>query len=403
MAAARIVLLGSTGSIGRNVLRVVDEFPERFRIAGLAAGRDAEALGEQILRYRPECAALADEGGAGPLAARAGVPVLGGAGGLLELLERTGGEILVNAVVGAAGLRPTLEGIGRFRRICLANKESLVAAGGIVMRRAREAGTEILPIDSEHAALHQCLAGRGTAGVRRLVLTASGGPFRTLRMEELERVRVEDALAHPTWVMGRKITIDSATLMNKGLEVIEAMHLFGLPPSRIDVVVHPQSVVHSLVEFDDRSYLAQLGETDMRQSIRYALSYPERLPVKEEYDLAGCVPLTFEHPDPERFPCLGLAYAAAERGGTAPTVLNAANEVAVAAFLSRAIGFREIPALIEETLGRLAVKSDPSEEDVFEADGSARREARSLLEKRTGRGRGARPGDTSGNARRTSC
>jgi 1-deoxy-D-xylulose-5-phosphate reductoisomerase len=267
------------------------------------------------------------------------------------------------------------------------------------MRRAREAGTEILPIDSEHAALHQCLAGRGTAGVRQIVLTASGGPFRGLGPDELERVQVEDALAHPTWVMGKKITIDSATLMNKGLEVIEAMHLFGLPPDRIDVVVHPQSVVHSLVEFEDGSYLAELGETDMRRSIRYALSFPERLPVRSAFDLTAQKPLTFERPDRERFPCLGLAYEAARRGGTAPTVLNAANEIAVEAFLSRAIGFREIPIVIRETAKRIPARQDPGEEDVFEADAAARRAARSLLEKHERGGRA----EPDGEARSSTC
>ncbi|MBM3320696.1 MAG: 1-deoxy-D-xylulose-5-phosphate reductoisomerase [Candidatus Eisenbacteria bacterium] len=399
MKPARIVLLGSTGSIGKNVLRVVDEFPDRFLIVALAAGSDVESLAEQIARYRPERAALAREEDALRAASRTGAPVFAGEAGLLELVERTRGEILVNAIVGAAGLRPTLAAIGRFRRIALANKESLVAAGEIVMRRAREAGTEILPIDSEHAALHQCLAGRGTGGVRRIVLTASGGPFRGLGADELDRVRVEDALAHPTWVMGKKITIDSATLMNKGLEVIEAMHLFGIPPDRIDVVVHPQSVIHSLVEFEDGSYLAELGETDMRRSIRYALSFPERLPVRSAYDLTAQKPLTFERPDRERFPCLRLAYEAARRGGTAPTVLNAANEIAVETFLSRAIGFREIPAVIEETMKRVPAREAPDEEDVFQADAAARGAARAFLEPRVSPGRA----EPDGQARSSTC
>lgn len=378
MGAARIVLLGSTGSIGRSVLRVAAEHPERFQVVALAAGADAGALAGQAREARPEAVSLADEGAAGRFAADTGLRTYGGPAGAIELATAVRGDILVNAMVGAAGLRPTLAAIGHYRRICLANKESLVAGGEIVMRRASEAGTEILPIDSEHVALHRCLDGR-REGVRRLVLTASGGPFRSLPAEGLRRATPEDALAHPTWVMGKKITIDSATLMNKGLEVIEAMHLFAVPAERIEVVVHPQSVIHSLVEFVDRSYLAEIGETDMRHAIRYALCWPERLAVAEPFDLAKLPPLTFEEPDPERFPCLRLAYEAAARGGTAPAVLNAANEVAVRAFLDRRIGFADIPVLVEETGRRVPWEARPLEVAVFAADEAARREAGGLL------------------------
>jgi 1-deoxy-D-xylulose-5-phosphate reductoisomerase len=391
MARARIVLLGATGSIGRSVLRVVEEHADRFAVVGMGAGRGGEGFEEILGRYAPALAAVADEEGARRAGRRTGVEVLGGEEGILELVRRARGEILVNAIVGAAGLRPTLEGMGRFARICLANKESIVAGGELVMADARRTGTEILPIDSEHVALHQCLAGRDPGGVRRLVLTASGGPFRRLSTEELERVTVDEALAHPTWVMGRKITVDSATLMNKGLEVIEAMHLFGVPPERIHVVVHPQSVVHSLVEFEDGSYVAQLGETDMRHPIRYALGYPERLPARDDFDLTRLPPLTFEEADLVRFPCLRLAYEAAGRGGTAPAALSAANEIAVGAFLGGELPFTGIAAVIEKSLQKASSRPHPSEAEVFEADRAARAEARVEIMIRSGKARGGRP------------
>ncbi|MBN1826771.1 MAG: 1-deoxy-D-xylulose-5-phosphate reductoisomerase [Candidatus Eisenbacteria bacterium] len=382
MERRRVILLGSTGSIGRNTIRVVGEMPDRFRIVALAARGNGGALEEQIAACRPEIVALADREAAGRLAARigpGGPRVIGGEGAPAEILAAVDAEILVNAVVGAAGLRPTLEALGRVERICLANKESLVAGGAVVMEKARRTGTEILPIDSEHGALHQCLEGRRPGEVRRLVLTASGGPFRDLTAEALDKVTVEDALAHPTWKMGRKITIDSATLMNKGLEVIEAMHLFGYGPDRIEVVIHPQSVIHSLVEFVDGSYVAQLGETDMRHPIRYALSYPWRPPVENRFDLSAVGALTFERPDTDRFPCLAIAYGAARRGGTAPAVMNAANETAVESFLAGEIRFQEIPRVIARAMERVGVEDDPCEEDLFTADRAARVAAGELL------------------------
>lgn len=375
MGAASIVLLGSTGSIGENVLRVAKEFPDRFRVTALVAGSNDGRMLEQIREFEPETVALFDSEAAERLrdALGSGNPrVFSGVDGILSICRKMECDFLVNAVVGAAGLAPTLEAIGNARRICLANKESLVAGGRVVMEKARKSGTEILPIDSEHSAIHQCLAGRDPASVRRLVLTASGGPFRRHTREMLENVTVEEALDHPTWKMGAKISIDSATLMNKGLEVIEAMHLFGVDPGRIDVVVHPQSVIHSLVEFIDGSCIAQLGETDMRHPIRYALSYPDRLAAGEVFRLEEAGPFTFEKPDTERFPCLALAYRTAGRGGTAGAVLNAANEVAVEAFLAGMLSFMDIPRVVEDTIETVPIVESPTERDIFQADRKAR-------------------------------
>ena len=381
MSRKRVVLLGSTGSIGRNALRVLSELSGRFRVVALAAATDDRTLSEQISRWSPERVALYDSEAAERLRGRVGgggPEIVSGEEGILSLCGE-GADYLFNAAVGAAGLRPTLEAIGRVERICLANKESLVAGGALVMGRAEAAGTEIVPVDSEHVALHQCLEGRERGHVRRLLLTASGGPFRGASEEDLHGVTVEAALSHPTWSMGKKITVDSATLMNKGLEVIEAMHLFQVPPGKIDVIVHPQSVVHSMVEFVDGSLLAQLGETEMRHPIRYALTYPDRAPWKGEYDLAAAGPLTFEKPDTERFPALALAYRAAREGGTAPAVLSAANEVAVEAFLSGGLSFAEIPSVVDQVLRGTKIDRAPGEEEIYSADREARRKARELL------------------------
>ncbi len=384
MVKKRIILLGSTGSIGRNVLRVVDEFPDRYEVAGLAAGRDADRLGEQIARYGPEAAALADRNAAVALSSRIDPPLHPGDEGIVELCRAVRCDIVVNAVVGAAGLAPTLASLGRVERICLANKESLVVGGELVMERAERDGTAVLPVDSEHVAIHQCLGAGGVDEVRRLILTASGGPFRDRTADDLESVTVADALHHPTWKMGPKITVDSATMMNKGLEVIEAMHLFRLPADRIDVVVHPQSVVHSMVEFVDRSILAQIGETNMRHPIRYALAWPERLAWSEGFDITRAGDLTFEEPDPIRFPCLSLAREAAAAGGTAPAVLNGANEAAVEAFLAGKIGFPEIPVLIRAVMDRVETTDHPTEEEIFAADSESRRHAGELIALRAG-------------------
>jgi 1-deoxy-D-xylulose-5-phosphate reductoisomerase len=384
MARQKILILGSTGSIGVSTLDVVAALGERFEVAGLSAGRNAERLREQVRALRPRHVALLDAALARSLARDrdfAGVEIHVGAEGLLEMIRALDVDICVNGLLGAAGLVPTLEALGHCRRLALANKETLVTAGALVMDAAAARGVEIIPIDSEHSALHQCLAGRRSSGVARILLTASGGPFRSLDAAALARVTVEEALRHPTWRMGEKITIDSATLFNKGLEVIEAHWLFGLPGASLEVVIHPESIVHSLVEFVDRSVIAQLSVPDMRMPIQYALTYPERAPAEwPRLDLARVGALHFEPPDPTRFPCLRLAYEALADGGTMPAVLNAANEVAVAGFLGEAIPFGRIPALIETTMLRHETNRSPDLDAILEADRWARETVESLLD-----------------------
>ena len=353
----RIAILGSTGSIGRSALSVIEAQTGRLEVVGLAAGRNADLLAEQAGRHRPRVVAASTPAALDQAQAalrRAGVDVeqaCAGQDGLRAVATHPDADVVLCATAGTAGLDATLAAIDAGKTIALANKEVLVMAGGLMMRAARRRGVAILPVDSEHNAIHQCLHGRHPDEVRRLILTASGGPFRDRPAAELEAVTPREALDHPTWRMGRKITVDSATLMNKGLEVIEARWLFDAPPDRIDVVVHPQSIVHSLVELRDGSVIAQLGVTDMRLPIQYAFSYPERwdapLPA---LDLAGCGRLDFDRPDLQRFPCLALAYRAL-RGPTAlPVILNAANERAVEAFLDQRLGFTAIPAAIERAL-----------------------------------------------------
>ncbi len=382
MEPLSILLLGSTGSIGESTLQIVREHPGRFRVEELVAGSNREALENQVREFAPRRIALADQEAARRFKKQSGPggpELLVGEEGIVELCETSRADRMVNAAVGASGLRPTLAALGRIPRICLANKETLVAAGEIVMKSARESGTEIIPVDSEHSAIHQCLQGIPREHVRRLVLTASGGPFRTWTAEEIAGATLRDALNHPTWNMGPKITVDSATLMNKGLEVIEAMHLFDVSADEIDVVVHPQSVIHSFVETTDGSYLAQLGEPDMRHPIRYALTFPDRLSVEGNFQPTGMVDLTFEEPDHDRFPCLGLAFRAAGTGGVAPAVLNAANEVAVEAFLKEKIPFSRIAGIIEATLAKVPDCQVPTIDDIFRADKQAREEARLLV------------------------
>ncbi len=351
----RIAILGSTGSIGRSALDVVDAHPGRLEVVGLAAGENTERFAEQVARYRPSTVAMATAAAVDRLRAAglpAGVTVAGaGRDGLVAVATRPDVDIVLCASSGTDGLEAVLAAIEHGKTLALANKEVLVMAGGLVSEAARAKGVEILPVDSEHNAIHQCLHGRRPEELKRLVLTASGGPFRGRPWSELARVTAAEALRHPTWRMGRKITIDSATLMNKGLEVIEARWLFGVGADRIDVVVHPQSVVHSLVELVDGSMIAQLGVTDMRLPIQYAFSYPERwespLP---SLDLAAAGRLEFAPPDGRAFPCLGLAYRALEAERSLPVVLNAANEVAVARFLAGQLGFTDIPHVIEATM-----------------------------------------------------
>ncbi len=376
-------ILGSTGSIGANVLRVVDAFPGRFAVVGLAAGGNVELLAEQIARYRPQVVSLADPAlveRLSRLVDLSGVRAVSGTSGMVEVATHPAAQMVVASAVGAVGLVPTYRALEAGKDVALANKETLVMAGELMLARARETGARLLPIDSEHCALHECLDGRSPEHVRRLLLTASGGPFRNRPRESFAAITREEALAHPTWRMGPKITIDSATLMNKGLEVIEARWLFGVPAERIDVVIHPQSVIHSMVELVDGTVLAQLGVTDMRMPIQYALTYPERWPAAiPGMDFARGLHFDFEPPDRGKFPCLSLAYRALEQGGTAPAALNAANEEAVAAFLDGRAGFDGIPATITQVLDAAPARSAATLEDVLEADRWARERARQIL------------------------
>ena len=390
----RLAVLGATGSIGEQTLAVAEAFPERFRVTALAAGRQVEKLAAQVRRVRPELVAVADGEVAGALRSALGADapkIEWGDAGLAAVAVHDA-DLVVSALVGAVGLRPTLAAIHAGRDVALANKEVLVMAGALVLRAVRARGIRLLPVDSEHSAIFQALAGQRREDLRRIVLTASGGPFRTWPAERIAAATIEQALAHPNWNMGPKITIDSATLMNKGLEVIEARWLFDLPPERVDVVVHPQSVIHSLVEMNDGSWLAQLGVPDMRGPIAVALAWPERLPLLDaggpladlaRLDLAAAARLDFEAPDPVRFPCLGLAYDALRADEAAPSVLNAANEEAVAAFLAGRIAFPEIAATNAAVLDAHGARAGAAPlrdlGDVFAADAWARARARERL------------------------
>jgi 1-deoxy-D-xylulose-5-phosphate reductoisomerase len=351
----RIAILGSTGSIGQSALAVVDAYADRLRVVGLAAGENAECLAGQIARYQPRAVAMASAEAIDRLMQHGPLPsgafVGAGRNGLVQVATHAEVDLVLCASSGTDGLEAVLAAIDHGKTIALANKEILVMAGGIVTEAARRAGVAILPVDSEHSAIHQCLHGRSSSELKRLVLTASGGPFRGRTAAELSDVTAADALRHPTWRMGRKITIDSATLMNKGLEVIEAHWLFGVRADQIDVVIHPQSIVHSMVELVDASIIAQLGLTDMRLPIQYAFSYPARWPAPSmSLDLARLGSLDFEAADTSVFPCLGLAYRALESARSLPVVLNAANEVAVARFLEGRLGFTSIAGVIERTM-----------------------------------------------------
>ncbi|MBI2837520.1 MAG: 1-deoxy-D-xylulose-5-phosphate reductoisomerase [Acidobacteria bacterium] len=373
----KISILGSTGSIGRSTLKVVASHPHRFAVTALAARRNVDLLCRQVEEFRPQFVAVGDEAAARAVERRfPGIGIGIGEEGLCAAAAGTDAGIVLVAVVGAAGLLPTLKAIDAGKDIALANKETLVVAGRLVIDRARARGCKLLPVDSEHSALFQCIHGRSPDEVKNIVLTASGGPFRESPGDALAAVTPEQALRHPTWQMGPKITIDSATLMNKGLEVIEAHFLFEMPPDRIKVVIHPQSIVHSMVEMVDGSLIAQLGMPDMRSPIQYALSYPERFDCETpRMDFSSRIALTFDPPSPSRFPCLRLAYEAIEQGGTAPAVLNAANEIAVAAFLEDRIGFLQIPATIEAAME--AVQSGPiaALDELLAVDAEARRAA----------------------------
>ena len=374
-----ISILGSTGSIGRQSLDVIAACG--MRAAALTANRSVRELEEQARRFRPELAVLMEEDAAADLKVRladTGVRVAAGMEGLLEAASLPGADTVLTAVVGMVGLRPTLAAIREGKRIALANKETLVCAGELVMSAAEASGAEILPVDSEHSALFQSLEGcRDRGGVKRLILTCSGGPFYGRTASELKGMTREDALQHPNWSMGAKITVDSATLMNKGLEFIEAMHLYHMPPEKISIVIHRESIIHSLVEYCDNAMIAQLGSADMRLPIQYALTWPRRVPgPAKELDLWNCGPLTFAHPDLDTFLCLKLALDAAKTGGTAGAILNGANEAAVAQFLAGKIRFLEIADKVQRAMETVPVIQDPSLTDVLEADAAAREAAR---------------------------
>jgi 1-deoxy-D-xylulose-5-phosphate reductoisomerase len=378
----RLLILGSTGSIGTQALDVVERAAGEFELVGLSAGIAHEALVEQAARHGVRRIALSDPDAAARAAESwTGGEVLAGPEGLVRLVAESEADLVLNAIVGSAGLGPTIVALTEGIDVALANKESLVVGGELVTALAEATGAQLIPVDSEHSALHQLIAGERAGTVERLVVTASGGPFRGRSRAELEDVTVEQALKHPTWAMGGKITIDSATLMNKGLEVIEAHHLFDTPYDRIDVVVHPQSIVHAVVSLCDGASLAHLGYPDMRVPIAYALHHPDRVDVPvPTHDLAAVGALTFEPPDLDAFPCLRLAREAAVAGGTGPCVLNAANEVAVHAFLGGRLPFMGIPAVIEQTLERVPPAGVHSFDSLYQADGDARAIASELVQ-----------------------
>lgn len=381
----QLAILGSTGSIGQSTLNIAEYYPDRFAIASIAAGRNIDTAFEQCQRWRPRVVSMANEPLADALQRRlreAGVTdveVVYGAAGTVKVAALPEVDFVVSAIVGVAGLEATYAAIAAGKTVGLANKECLVAAGEILIAEARKRGVTLLPIDSEHNAIHQCMRGGEKQEIRSIWLTASGGPFRETPLNEFAAITIEQALKHPTWVMGKRITIDSATMLNKGLEIIEACRLFDLPPSAVKVTIHPQSTIHSLVEFIDGSFLAQLSVTDMRLPILYALTYPERVPSNLTFDLKQLARLDFSPPDFQRFPCLRLAYEAAERGGESCVALNAADEIAVEAFLAEQIAFSEIPRTIEAVLERTPDRHPDTIAGVLEADERARESAREAI------------------------
>jgi 1-deoxy-D-xylulose-5-phosphate reductoisomerase len=390
MQSTGVTILGSTGSIGCNSLRVIQSLMPEMRVVGLAAGSNVERLALQIARHLPEVVSVENETAAHDLRARLferniDLPrIVTGEAGLVEVATHPHADCVISATVGAVGFVPTLRALEAGKRVALANKETLVMAGELMTHAARKSGAELLPIDSEHNALHQCLRGERSEEVRRIVLTASGGPFRTKNKEEMKQATVAEAMRHPTWTMGAKITIDSATLMNKGLEVIEAHWLFGFGPEQIDILVHPESVVHSMIEMIDGSVIAQMGITDMRHAIQYALTYPERHECQlPPLDLTAISGLHFEAPDLDRFPCIALAYRALREGGTLPAAMNAANEEAVCAFIDEKICLTEIPEIIQSVMDGHANQPARNIEAILDADRRARLAALAAIEKRT--------------------
>ena len=387
MSVKCISILGSTGSIGCNTLRVIEALGAgQFRIVALAAGRNIGKLVDQIQRFRPELVSVKDEESAEELRAaleQRGISpprIASGAAGLIEVATHDNADCVVSATVGAVGFVPTLRALEAGKRVALANKETLVMAGELMTRAAERSGAELLPVDSEHNALHQCLRGEKRSEVRRIILTASGGPFRTRDKAAMSSATVAEAMKHPTWSMGAKITIDSATLMNKGLEVIEAHWLFGYSADEINIVVHPESVVHSMIELIDGSIIAQMGITDMRHAIQYALTYPERCPSElPSLDVSRLSSLHFEAPDLERFPCISLAYRALRTGGTLPAAMNAANEEAVQAFIDERVSLADIPLVIESVMDQHQTSAVKDLDSVLDADRSARLAAQTTI------------------------
>ncbi|MDB9434371.1 1-deoxy-D-xylulose-5-phosphate reductoisomerase [Microcystis aeruginosa] len=383
----KISILGSTGSIGTQTLDIVTDHPDKFQVVGLATGNNIQLLSEQIRQFRPQIVAINNESQLEDLKSLISdldyTPIiLAGKEGVIEVARYGDSESVVTGIVGCAGLLPTIAAITAGKDIALANKETLIAGGPVVLPLVEKHRVKLLPADSEHSAIFQCLQGVPTGGLKKIILTASGGAFRDLPVEKLSQVTVADALKHPNWSMGRKITIDSATLMNKGLEVIEAHYLFGVDYNAIDIVIHPQSIIHSLIELQDTSVLAQLGWPDMRLPLLYALSWPERIYTDwEPLNLVKAGSLTFKEPDHQKYPCMGLAYAAGRAGGAMPAVLNAANEQAVALFLEEKISFLDIPRVIEKACDRFVIhnSSTPSLDDILAADNWARQEVSNCL------------------------
>ncbi|MFN3479702.1 MAG: 1-deoxy-D-xylulose-5-phosphate reductoisomerase [Thermodesulfovibrionales bacterium] len=378
----RVLILGSTGSIGRSALEVIGRHRDRFTVTGLAARSNIEVLEEQIRIFHPEVVAVADYEASERLRTRVGsaVEVLAGQEGIEALASYENSDFVLSAMVGFSGLLPTLNAIRAGKTIGLANKETLVVAGEIIMGEARSRGVMVLPVDSEHSAVFQCLEGRDRKCLKKIILTASGGPFMNRKVEEFRDISPEEALRHPRWKMGKKVTIDSSTLMNKGLEVIEASHLFGLGPDEIEVIIHPESIIHSMVEFIDGTIISQQSVPDMKGPIAYALSYPERLSnIMPPLDLTNVGILSFFKPDLNKFPCLKYAYDALSAGGTMPAVLNASNEVAVKAFLDGIIHFDEIPVIINKTMSYHTTKGSPELNDIIEADRWARLKAEDII------------------------
>ncbi len=374
-----ISILGSTGSIGTQALDIISRFPDKFKVVGLSAKGNIELLKEQIDKFKPKMACVADEKKANILKSKVSIPVYSGVEGLIKIAELEDNDTVLNALVGASGLIPTIHAIRNNKNIALANKETLVIGGSIVMKEAKKHGVTIMPVDSEHSAIFQCLKGESHQDVEQLILTCSGGPFRGKKKYELKDVTIEQVLNHPKWNMGKKITVDSATLMNKGFEVIEASWLFNFPPEKIKVIIHPQAIIHSMFEFKDGSVIAQMAEPDARLPLQYAICYPQR--VKRVIKQINFGNLSFEEPDLETFPCLSFAVDALKKGGTMPCVLNAANEIAVESFLQGTISFLTIPIIIEKVIDSHKLIKNPSLQEILDLDKEIRKKTLQEIEK----------------------